>query len=155
MYERFTDRARLAMQLANQGARSFNHEYVGTEHILLGLVEEGRGVACNVLMLFAIDEEKVRDEVVKIVQLGRRPGILSRLIFKKSILPKSPGGKEVIMNAIDEAEKLKHDYVGTEHLLLGLLRVQEGTAAQILNRLGLRLEIARERILQLLGRPPE
>jgi ATP-dependent Clp protease ATP-binding subunit ClpC len=146
MYERFTDRARKVMQLANQEAQRFNHEYIGTEHILLGLVKEGSGVAANVLKNLDIDLRKIRLEVEKIVQTG--PGGEQVVMGK---LPHTPRAKKVIEYSVEEARNLNHNYVGTEHLLLGLLREQEGVAAQVLMNLGLKLEDVREEVLNLLG----
>jgi ATP-dependent Clp protease ATP-binding subunit ClpC len=144
MYERFTDRARKVMQLANQEAQRFNHEYVGTEHVLLGLVKEGSGVAANVLRNLDVDLRKIRTEVEKIVQAGPDMVTMGKL-------PQTPRAKKVIEYAIEEARNLNHNYVGTEHLLLGLLREQEGVAAQVLMNLGLKLEEVREEVLNLLG----
>jgi len=144
MYERFTDRARKVMQLANQEAQRFNHEYVGTEHILLGLVKEGSGVAANVLKNLDVDLRKIRVEVEKIVQSGPDMVTMGKL-------PQTPRAKKVIEYAIEEARNLNHNYVGTEHLLLGLLREQEGVAAQVLMNLNLKLEEVREEVLNLLG----
>src|SRR5271167_2520030 len=144
MYERFTDRARKVMQLANQEAQRFNHEYIGTEHILLGLVKEGSGVAANVLKNLDIDLRKIRLEVEKIVQSGPDMVTMGKL-------PQTPRAKKVIEYSIEEARNLNHNYVGTEHLLLGLLREQEGVAAQVLMNLGLKLEDVREEVLNLLG----
>ena len=144
MYERFTDRARKVMQLANQEAQRFNHEYIGTEHILLGLVKEGTGVAANVLKNLDIDLRKIRLEVEKIVQAGPDMVTMGKL-------PQTPRAKKVIEYSIEEARTLNHNYVGTEHLLLGLLREQEGVAAQVLMNLGLKLEDVREEVLNLLG----
>jgi ATP-dependent Clp protease ATP-binding subunit ClpC len=149
MYERFTDRARKVMQLANQEAQRFNHEYIGTEHILLGLVKEGSGVAANVLKNLDIDLRKIRLEVEKIVQHG--PGGEQVVMGR---LPHTPRAKKVIEYSIEEARNLNHNYVGTEHLLLGLLREQEGVAAQVLMNLGLKLEDVREEVLNLLGHNP-
>src|ERR1700683_5326074 len=146
MYERFTDRARKVMQLANQEAQRFNHEYIGTEHILLGLVKEGSGVAANVLKNLDIDLRKIRLEVEKIVQTG--PG--SEMVTMGK-LAQTPRAKKVIEYSIEEARTLNHNYVGTEHLLLGLLREQEGVAAQVLMNLKLKLEEVREEVLNLLG----
>src|SRR5712691_11869383 len=146
MYERFTDRARKVMQLANQEAQRFNHEYIGTEHILLGLVKEGSGVAANVLKNLEIDLRKIRLEVEKIVQHG--PGGEQVVMGR---LPHTPRAKKVIEYSIEEARNLNHNYVGTEHLLLGLLREQEGVAAQVLMNLGLKLEDVREEVMNLLG----
>src|SRR5262245_55232721 len=144
MYERFTDRARKVMQLANQEAQRFNHEYIGTEHILLGLVKEGSGVAANVLKNLDIDLRKIRLEVEKIVQAGPDMVTMGKL-------PQTPRAKKVIEYSIEEARNLNHNYVGTEHLLLGLLREQEGVAAQVLMILGLKLEDVRQEVLNLLG----
>src|ERR1044072_6646806 len=121
MYERFTDRARKVMQLANQEAQRFNHEYVGTEHVLLGLIKEGSGVAANVLMNLDVDLRKIRNDVEKIVQAGSD-------MLPMGKLPHTPRAKKVSEYAIEEARNLNHNYVGTEHLLLGLLREQEGGA---------------------------
>ena len=144
MYERFTDRARKVMQLANQEAQRFNHEYIGTEHILLGLVKEGSGVAANVLKNLDVDLRKIRLEVEKIVQSGPDMVTMGKL-------PQTPRAKKVIEYAMEEARNLNHNYVGTEHLLLGLLREQDGVAAQVLMNLGLKLEEVREEVLNLLG----
>src|SRR5437870_301568 len=148
MYERFTDRARKVMQLANQEAQRFNHEYIGTEHILLGLVKEYAGVAAVVLKNLDIDLRKIRLEVEKIVQPGPEPAWTYRM------LPQTPRVKKVIEYSIEEARNFDHHYVGTEHLLLGLLREQECVAAQILMNLGLKLEQVREKVLDLLGHKP-
>ncbi|WP_459555736.1 ATP-dependent Clp protease ATP-binding subunit [Lacunimicrobium album] len=144
MYERFTDRARKVMQLANQEAQRFSHEYIGTEHILLGLVKEGSGVAANVLKNLDVDLRKIRIEVENIVQPGPELVTMGKL-------PQTPRAKKVIEYAMEEARNLNHNYVGTEHLLLGLLREQEGVAAQVLMNLGLKLEDVREEVLNLLG----
>src|SRR6478735_3915613 len=117
MFERFTDRARKVMQIANQEAQRFNHEYIGTEHILLGLIKEGSGVAANVLNNLDADLRKVRLEVETIVQTG--PGGVGIAAGQR---PQTPRSKKVIEYAVEEARRLKHNYVGTEHLLLGLLR---------------------------------
>ncbi|QDU96634.1 ATP-dependent Clp protease ATP-binding subunit [Lignipirellula cremea] len=148
MYERFTDRARKVMQLANQEAQRFNHEYIGTEHILLGLVKEGSGVAANVLKNLDVDLRKIRLEVEKLVQSGPEMVTMGKL-------PQTPRAKKVIEYSMEEARNLNHNYVGTEHILLGLLREQEGVAAQVLMNLGLKLEEVREEVLNLLGQPSE
>lgn len=144
MYERFTDRARKVMQLANQEAQHFNHEYIGTEHILLGLVKEGSGVAANVLKNLDGDLRKIRIEVEKLVQTGPEMVTMGKL-------PHTPRAKKVIEYSMEEARNLGHNYVGTEHILLGLLREQEGVAAQVLLNLELRLDEVREEVLNLLG----
>src|ERR1700689_890558 len=118
MYERFTDRARKVMQLANQEAQRFNHEYIGTEHILLGLVKEGSGVAANVLKNFDIDLRKIRLEVEKVIQAGDTQSPIGKL-------PQTIDAKTTIECAINEARDLNHNWVGTEHLLLGLLHVPD------------------------------
>jgi ATP-dependent Clp protease ATP-binding subunit ClpC len=144
MFERLTDRARKVMALANQEAQRFNHEYIGTEHILLGLVKEGSGVGANVLKNLDIDLRKVRLEVEKLVKSGPEMVTMGKL-------PQTPRAKKVIEYAIEEARNLNHNYVGTEHLLLGLLREHDGVAAQVLLNLGLKLEEVREEVLNLLG----
>ena len=144
MFERLTDRARKVMALANQEAQRFNHEYIGTEHILLGLVKEASGVGANVLKNLGIDLRKVRLEVEKLVKSGPEMVTMGKL-------PQTPRAKKVLEYAIEEARNLNHNYVGTEHLLLGLLREQDGVAAQVLVNLGLKLEEVREEVLNLLG----
>ncbi|HYF15678.1 MAG TPA: ATP-dependent Clp protease ATP-binding subunit [Phycisphaerales bacterium] len=144
MFERFTDRARKVMALANQEAQRLNHEYIGTEHILLGLVKEGSGVGANVLRNLDVDLRKVRLEVERLVRAGPEMVTMGKL-------PQTPRAKKVIEYAIEEARNLNHNYVGTEHLLLGLLREHDGVAAQVLMNLGLKLEEVREEVLNLLG----
>lgn len=150
MYEHFTDRSRKVMQLANQEAQRFNHEYIGTEHILVGLVKEGSGVAANVLKNLDANLRKIRLEVEKIVKPGSDMVTMSKL-------PHAPQTDKAIEYAIEEAHNLNDSYVGTEHLLLGLLREQEGVAAQVLMNLGLKLEDVREETLSLFTepKPPE
>ncbi len=144
MFERFTDRARKVMALANQEAQRFNHEYIGTEHILLGLVKEGSGVGATVLKNLDVDIKKLRLEVEKLVKSGPDMVTMGKL-------PQTPKAKKVIEYAIEEARSLNHNYVGTEHILLGLLRESEGIAAQVLMNLGLKLEDVRQEVLNLLG----
>ena len=144
MFERFTDRARKVMALANQEARRFNHEYIGTEHLLLGLVMENSGVGATVIKKFGVDVSALRTEIEKLVQRG--PDVVT-----KGKLPETPRARHVIEYAVEEARALNHNYVGTEHLLLGLLRETEGIAAQMLTNLGLRLEDVRHEVLRLLG----
>jgi ATP-dependent Clp protease ATP-binding subunit ClpC len=172
MYERFTDRARKVMQLANQEAKRFNHEYVSTEHILLGLVQEGSGVAANVLKNLSIDLSKIRLEVEKVVgpggeqidrgEISAAPnGIIQKLCgwvgaqVNTGRPLHTPRVKKVINYAVEESRKLNHNYVGSEHLLLGLLREQEGIAAHVLMNLGINIDGVREEILNLLGSTPE
>jgi len=144
MFERFTDRARKVMALANQEAQRFNHEYIGTEHILLGLVKEGSGVGANVLKNLDVDIKKLRLEIEKLVKSGPDMVTMGKL-------PQTPRAKKVIEFAIEEARALNHNYVGTEHILLGLLRETEGIAAQVLMNQGFKLEDVRQEVLNLLG----
>jgi ATP-dependent Clp protease ATP-binding subunit ClpC len=132
------------MALANQEAQRFNHEYIGTEHILLGLVKEGSGVGANVLKNLDVDIKKLRLEIEKLVKSGPDMVTMGKL-------PQTPKAKKVIEFAIEEARALNHNYVGTEHILLGLLRETEGIAAQVLMNLGLKLEDVRQEVLNLLG----
>src|SRR5262249_39602813 len=145
MHERFTDRARKVMQLANQEAQRFNHEYVRTEHVLLGLVKEGSGVAANVLLSLDVDLAAVRAGVEKAIPFA----VTDKPLLGR--LPQTPRTKKVIEYAIEEARNINHNYVGTEHLLLGLLRAG-GVAAEVLTNLGLKLDEVREEVLNLLGR---
>ena len=147
MFDRFTDRARKVMALAREEARRFNHEYIGTEHILLGLVKEGSGVAANVLQNLDVELQKVRLEVENIVQTGSD-------LISVGQLPFTPRVKKALEFSMEEARALGHNYIGTEHLLLGLIREQEGVAAQVLLNLGLKLESVREEIIGLLGQEP-
>jgi ATP-dependent Clp protease ATP-binding subunit ClpC len=135
------------MQLANQEAQRFNHEYIGTELVLLGLVKEGSGVAANVLKNLGIDLRKIRSAVEQIVQ--HPPQADDRAL--PGNLPHTPRTKVVIEYAIEEARQLRHNYVGTEHLLLGLIRDAEGTAAQVLAGLGLTADRLRTEVMTLLG----
>ncbi len=144
MFDRFTDRARKVMTLARQEAQKFNHEYIGTEHILLGLVQEGSGVAANVLKHMDVDLKKIRMEVEKMVQSGSN-------IVQMGQLPFTPRAKKVLELSLEEASNLGHNYIGTEHLLLGLLRENESVAAQVLLNIGLKLEDVREEVLEFLG----
>jgi ATP-dependent Clp protease ATP-binding subunit ClpC len=144
MYERFTDRARKVMQLANAEAKRFRHPYIGTEHILLGIVQEGSGVAANALKNLDVDLLKIRAETEKVLQSG--PNVVT---WAK--LPQTPRAKRVIELAMEEGRNLGHNYVGTEHVLLGLIREEEGVAAQVLKNLGLKLADVRQEVMNLLG----
>jgi thiamine-phosphate pyrophosphorylase len=144
MYERFTDRARKVMQLANHEAQRFNHEYIGTEHILLGLVKEGNGVAANVLKNLDVDLLTIRRNVERIVPSGPEMVVIGKL-------PQTPRAKNAIKLAAEEAKSLGHKYIGTEHILLGLLKEEEGVAAQVLIELGLTLKQLRQEVLAVLG----
>ena len=144
MFDRFTDRAKKVMNLARQEAQRFNHEYLGTEHILLGLVQEGSGVAANVLKNMGIDLTKIRMEVEKIVKTGPSMVTMGQLPF-------TPRAKKVLELSMEEAGSLGHNYIGTEHLLLGLIKENEGIAAQVLLNLGVKLQDVRDEVLDFLG----
>lgn len=144
MYERWTDRARKVMALANQEAKRFNHGHIGTEHLLLGLAKEGSGVGANILKNSDVDLDKLRSEVEKLVKSGPEK-------VTKGKLPQTPRMKNVVEYAIEEARELNHHFVGTEHLLLGLIREEDGTAVKVLRNIGLNLEHVRWEILNLLG----
>ncbi len=143
MFDRFTDRARKVMALANQEAQRFNHAYVGTEHVLLGLIREGSGVAASVLRNMGVNLKQLRLEIEKTVQSGPNTVTIGKLPF-------TPTAKRVIELSFEEARSLGHNYVGTEHLLLGLLREQDGVAARVLRNLDLKLEEVREAVLGFL-----
>lgn len=119
MYEPFTDHSRKLMQLANQEAQKLNHEYIGTEHILLGLISEGSGTAVKVLKNLDVDLERLRHYVRGVIMAGPEP------VADSVTLPQTPRGKKVIEYAVEECRNLKHNYVGTEHILMGLLRDEE------------------------------
>ena len=144
MFDRFTDRARKVMSLAKNEAQRLNHEYIGTEHVLLGLVHEGSGVAANVLRNMGIDLKKIRQELEKVVK-G------SATLVSMGQLPFTPRAKKVLELALEEASQLGHNYIGTEHLLLGLIKESEGIAARVLMNLGVKLEEVREEVLEFLG----
>jgi ATP-dependent Clp protease ATP-binding subunit ClpC len=144
MFDRFTDRAKKVMNLARQEAQRFNHEYLGTEHVLLGLVQEGSGVAANVLKQMGVDLTKIRTEVENIVKTGPSMVTMGQLPF-------TPRAKKVLELSLEEASNLGHNYIGTEHLLLGLIKENEGIAAQVLMNLGVKLEEVREEVLDFLG----
>ncbi len=146
MFDRFTDRARKVMNLAKSEAQRLNHEYIGTEHILLGLVQEGSGVAANVLRQMGIDLKRIRAEVEKLVK-G------SATMVPMGNLPFTPRAKKVLELSLEEASQLGHNYIGTEHLLLGLIKESEGIAARVLTNLGVKLEDVREEVLEFLGAP--
>ena len=147
MFDRFTDRAKKVMNLARQEAQRFNHEYLGTEHILLGLVQEGSGVAANVLKNMGIDLDRIRSEVEKLVKTGPSMVTMGQLPF-------TPRAKKVLELSMEEASNLGHNYIGTEHLLLGLIKENEGIAAKVLTNLGVKLEDVREEVLEFLGADP-
>ena len=143
MFERFTDRARRVVVLAQEEARLLNHNYIGTEHILLGLIHEGEGVAAKALESLGISLESVRGQVEEIIgQGGNSPS---------GHIPFTPRAKKVLELSLREALQLGHNYIGTEHILLGLIREGEGVAAQVLVKLGADLARVREQVIQLLS----
>jgi ATP-dependent Clp protease ATP-binding subunit ClpC len=144
MFERFTDRARRAVVRAQEEARALNHDFIGTEHILLGLVGEGQGVAAKALESLGVSMEAVRRRVEDIVPPGQ-------VEVRTGHIPFTPRAKKVLELSLSESKLLGHRYIGTEHILLGLLREGEGVAAQVLTALGADLDGVRERVLQLLA----
>ncbi|HBO52708.1 MAG TPA: NDP-hexose 4-ketoreductase, partial [Planctomycetes bacterium] len=148
MFDRFTDRARKVMALARKEAQRFNHDFIGTEHILLGLIQEGSGVAANVLKNLGVEISKIRSEIEKNVQSGPSMVTMGQLPF-------TPRAKKVLELSMEEANELGHNYIGTEHLLLGLIRENDGVAAQVLLDLNLKLEDVRFEVLELLGADSE
>ncbi|HJQ91606.1 MAG TPA: Clp protease N-terminal domain-containing protein, partial [Acidimicrobiia bacterium] len=145
MFERFTDRARRVVVLAQEEARLLNHNYIGTEHILLGLLNEGEGIAAQALESLDIDLASVREEVVKIIGQGQQS--------PSGHIPFTPRAKKVLELSLREALQLGHNYIGTEHILLGLIREGEGVAAQVLQQLGAELQKVRQTVIQLLSGP--
>ncbi|NOX21752.1 MAG: ATP-dependent Clp protease ATP-binding subunit, partial [Actinobacteria bacterium] len=143
MFERFTDRARRVVVLAQEEARLLNHNYIGTEHILLGLIHEGEGVAARALEGLGINLESVRSQVVEIIGQGSQA--------PTGHIPFTPRAKKVLELSLREALQLGHNYIGTEHILLGLIREGEGVAAQVLQKLGAELHKVRQTVIQLLS----
>src|SRR5918998_474004 len=143
MFERFTDRARRVVVLAQEEARMLNHNYIGTEHILLGLIHEGEGVAAKALESLGISLEGVRQQVEEIIGQGQQA--------PSGHIPFTPRAKKVLELSLREALQLGHNYIGTEHILLGLIREGEGVAAQVLVKLGADLNRVRQQVLQLLS----
>src|SRR6202521_3639725 len=141
-FDKFTERARRVLTLAQEEALRFNHNYIGTEHLLLGLVREGEGVAAKVLANLGVELNKVRSAVEFIIGRGDRiePGEIGL----------TPRAKKVIELAVDEARRLNHHYIGTEHILLGLVREGEGIAASVLSSFGINLEQVRKSTLAML-----
>ena len=144
MFNRFTERARKVIILAKEEARRFNHDYIGTEHILLGLIHEGEGVAAAVLQKMGLSLETIRMEVEKIVKPGPATQILGDIPF-------TPRAKKTLELAAEEARSLGHNYIGTEHILLGLIRDGEGVAYQVLINMGLDLDKVRNEVMGILG----
>src|SRR6266542_4358394 len=143
MFERFTDRARRVVVLAQEEARMLNHNYIGTEHILLGLIHEGEGVAAKAVESLGISLEAVRQQVEQIIgHGGQKPS---------GHIPFTPRAKKVLELSLREALQLGHNYIGTEHVLLGLIREGEGVAAQVLNELGAELPRVRQQVIEILA----
>jgi ATP-dependent Clp protease ATP-binding subunit ClpC len=142
MFEKFSDRARRVIVLAQEEARQLHHDYIGTEHLLLGLIHEGRGVAAKALESLGISLEDVRRDVEEIVPPGEHE--------RSGHIPFTPRAKKVLELSLRESQQLGHAYIGTEHILLGLIREGEGVAAQVLVKLGADLNRVREQVLQLL-----
>src|SRR5579884_3777440 len=142
-FDKFTERARKVLTLAQEEATRFNHNYIGTEHLLLGLVREGDGVAARVLSNLGVELNRVRSAVEFIIGRG------DRMIVGEIGL--TPRAKKVIELAVDEARRLGHHYIGTEHLLLGLVREGEGIAAGVLQSVGIDLDNARTQTIQVLS----
>ncbi len=145
-FAKFTERARKVLSLAQEEAQRFNHNYIGTEHLLLGLVREGDGTPAKVLNQLGVELNRVRNAVEFIIGRG------DRIVLGEIGL--TPRSKKVIELAVDEARRLNHHYIGTEHLLLGLIREGDGVAAGVLKSLGVTLEKARSETLRILGEPP-
>jgi len=142
-FEKFTERARKVLRLAQEEAQRFQHNYIGTEHLMLGLVREGEGVAAKVLASLGVDLEQVRRAVEDIIGRG------DRIVLGEFGL--TPRAKKVIEMAVDEARRLNHHYIGTEHLLLGLVGEGEGIAAGVLESLGVDLEKVRTQTIRVLN----
>jgi hypothetical protein len=141
MFERFTDRARRVVVLAQEEARLLDHNWIGTEHILLGLIREGEGVAAKALESFGISLDAVRQQVEEIIGQGQQP--------PSGHIPFTPRTKKVLELALRESQQLGHNYIGTEHILLGLIREGDGVAAQVLVTLGADLNRVRQQAIQL------
>lgn len=144
MFERFSDRARMVMAHANQEAHRLNHEYIGTEHVLLGLLKSSQCTAARVLAEMGVEPDRVRHEVERLVAAGPDMLIMGKL-------PLTPRSRQVIESAIEEARALGHHYVGTEHILLGLLRVHDGVAAMVLTTFKVDLERCRQEVIAVVG----
>jgi ATP-dependent Clp protease ATP-binding subunit ClpA len=143
MFERFTDRARRVVVLSQEEARLLNHNYIGTEHLLLGLIHEGQGVAAKALESLGIRLEAVRAQVEEIIGRGQEA--------PSGQIPFTPRAKKVLELSLREALQLGHNYMGTEHILLGLIREGEGVAAQVLVKLGADFSLVRQQVIQLLS----
>jgi ATP-dependent Clp protease ATP-binding subunit ClpC len=142
MFERFTDRARRVVVQAQEEARSLSHNFIGTEHILLGLIREGEGVGAKALESLGISLDTVRQQVEEIIGRGQHA--------QSGHIPLKPEAKKVLEQSLSESRALGHDYIGTEHILLGLIRQGEGVAGQVLVKLGADLDRGRQQVIKLL-----
>ncbi len=146
MFEHFTDRSRKVVALANQQAQRLQHNFIGTEHLLLGMIKEGDGVGVRAMKKLGLKMKKVWEDVEKRTEVGPTGVSMGRL-------PQTPLFKRVMENAIEESRTLQHDHVGTEHLLLGMLQEQDGIAGQTLRNMGLNLEDTRQQVIDLVTPP--
>ena len=142
MFERFTERARRVVVFAQEEARELNHSYIGTEHLLLGLMRDADSVAAQALQELEIRQDAVREQVTEIIGRGKRA--------PSSHIPFTPRAKKVLELSLREALQLSHNYIGTEHILLGLIREGEGVAAQVLVKLGGNLAVVREKVIEII-----
>ena len=148
MFERFTDRARRVVVMAQEEARMLNHSFIGTEHILLALIREGDGVGAKALESLGISLDAVRQQVEEIIGRGQQA--------PSGHIPFTPRAKKVLELSLRESQHLGHEYIGTEHILLGLIREGDGVAAQVLVKRGADLNRARQQVTQLLsGQQPQ
>src|SRR6266699_291939 len=137
-FDKFTERARRVLSLAQEEAQRFQHNYIGTEHLLLGLVREGQGIASGVLESLGVNLERVRIQTIQVLSQGE--GTQAGVVAEKPVPRQTDAFGKVIQLAQEEAQLFQHDYVGTEHLLLGLLREGDGIAAKVLRNLGVELD---------------
>lgn len=144
----FTERVREVLRLARDQSHAFNHEYIGTEHLLLGLIKEGEGLGVAVLRNLNVDLDKIREETARVVQKGK-------VTQPRDDLPFTSRAKKVLELSMIEARDLHHNHVGTEHVMLGLIREEKGIAAQILHQAGVTTQSARDEVLRLLGSPTQ
>ncbi len=143
MFERFTDRARRVIVLAQEEARELNHNFIGTEHLLLGICREGEGVGARALVSLGVSLVAIREQIVEIIgRGGTQPS---------GHVPFTPRAKKILELALLEALRLGHEYIGTEHILLGIVREGDGVAAQVLQKRGLTLDVVRQRVIEILA----
>jgi ATP-dependent Clp protease ATP-binding subunit ClpC len=152
MFERFTDQARLVVVLAQEESRMFNHNYIGSEHILLGLIREGKGVAAKALESFGISLDAVREQVQEVMGQGQHAQLFQQA--PSGHISFTPRAEKVLELSLREALQLGHNYIGTEHILLGLISEGESTAAQVLIKSGAGLNRVRSQVIQLVSDDP-